>query len=184
MIVSSLFDRLTGLMFAASRALRAAGSEAGIFALRCIVAVGIVAMSVSVSGCYSYVPISVSDARPNRSVAADISDIGRVALASQAGAEVARVEGQLTARTDSALRITVSEVWYLNGTANKWQGQDVLLRPQDVKLMSERTLSRARTVSAALLGGLALAAILSKDFRGLFSGDPNRDKPPEPPPIS
>lgn len=162
-----------------------AGSEVGIFAFRCVAAVGIVAVSATLSGCYSYVPISVSEATPNRVVAAEISDVGRVALAPQAGAEVARVEGELSERSDSALRITVAEVRYLNGITNKWQGQDVLLRPQDVKVMSARTFSRGRTAAAAaLLGGLALAAILNKNFLGLFSGDPNRDKPPEPPPIS
>lgn len=172
-------------IFAARRALRAAGREAGLFVFRCVAAVGIVAVSVSLAGCYSYIPIPVSAATPNRVVAAEISDVGRVALAPQAGAEVARVEGQLAERTDSALRITVAEVRYLNGIANKWQGQDMLLRPQDVKLMSERTFSRGRTAAAAaLLGGLALAAIFNKNFLGLFSGDPNRDKPPEPPPIS
>jgi len=116
-------------------------------------------------------------------VAAEISDTGRVALAQQAGPEVARIEGQLVERSDSALRITVAEVRYLNGIANKWQGQDVTLRPQDVKVISQRTLSRRRTaIAAALLGGLVVGIVFNKNFTGLFSGDPNRDKPGEPPP--
>lgn len=181
----SRFDCLIPAVFAVRRALRAAGREAGICAFRCVTAVGIVAVSVSLSGCYSYIPVQISDARANHVVAAEISDIGRVALAQQAGAEVARVEGQLTENSDSALRITVAEVRYLNGIANKWQGQDVVLRPQDVKVISERTLSRGRTAAAvAFMGGLVLAAIFNKNFIGIFSGDPNRDKPPEPPPVS
>lgn len=183
--MSPRFDRLAEVTFAVRRALRAAGGEAGIFAFRCVAAVGIIAVSAALSGCYSYIPVPIADARPNRVVAADISDVGRVALARQAGAEVARVEGELAEHSDTALRVTVAEVQYLNGIVNRWQGQDVVLRPQDVKLLSERTLSRGRTAAAALLGGAVLAAVIfNKNFRGIFSGDPNRDKPPDPPPIS
>lgn len=174
---------LAAVAAGARRALRAAGRGLVVTSARCLASAGIVAVSASLSGCYSFVPTPVTEAVPRTVVAAEISDTGRVALAQQAGPEVARIEGQLVERSDSALRITVAEVRYLNGIANKWQGQDVMLRPQDVKLISQRTLSRRRTaIAAALLGGLVVGAFFNKNFTGLFSGDPNRDKPGEPPP--
>jgi hypothetical protein len=68
--------------------------------------------------------------------------------------------------------------------SNKWQGQDVTLRPQDVKSVSQRTYSKQRTVLAVVLGVVAAATILLAGFKGLFSGDASRDKPVEPPPVT
>lgn len=169
----------------ARRLLRAAGRQVLANMAGCLAASGIVAVGASLSGCYSYLPATVEGARPKATVAAEISDVGRVALTQQAGSEVSRIEGQLVDRSDSTLRITVSEVRYLNGITNKWQGQDVVLRRDDVKAISQRTFSRSRTaIAVAVFGALVLAAIFNKALGGLFSGDPNRDKPGEPPPSS
>jgi hypothetical protein len=70
----------------------------------------------------------------------------------------------------------VTEVSFLNGTSNKWQGQEVTIRPIDVKALSQRTYSRQRTMVAALvLGGLIALTVATKGFTNLFSGDPSKD---------
>lgn len=118
-------------------------------------------------------------------VTADITDVGRVALGERVGAEVMRIEGKVVQRSDTAFRLMVSEVVYLNGLSNHWQGQEVSLRTQDVKSVSQRTFSTSRTaimVGAVVAG--ALFAIFGLSFLGLTSGDSSRDKPGEPPPES
>jgi hypothetical protein len=65
----------------------------------------------------------------------------------------------------------------LNGVSDQWQGQEVSLRPQDVKTVTKRTFSRGKTalLVGAMVVGLAVT-ILSLNFLGITSGDPSPDK--------
>jgi hypothetical protein len=120
----------------------------------------------------------MAEAAPKDRVAADISDVGRVALGGQMGTEVARIEGEVVQRSDSAVQVMVSEVRYLNGTSNKWEGQEVTLHPQDIKTLSQRTYSKQQSVLAAIVvGGLIALAIAAAAFTGLFGGNQGQDKP-------
>lgn len=140
--------------------------------------VGIVCMIGSMTGCYTYLPRPISEAAPKAQVSAEITDVGRVALGARVGSEVARIDGEIVQRTDSALQLTVSEVRYLNGASNQWQGQEITLRPQDVKSLTQRTYSKQRSMLAVIaIGGLAALAILTAAFTGVFGGDSGSDKP-------
>jgi len=76
----------------------------------------------------------------------------------------------------SAGKMMVTEVSFLNGTSNKWQGQEVTIRPLDVKALSQRIYSRQRTVLASIaIGGLIALTIATKGFSNLFSGDSGSD---------
>jgi hypothetical protein len=118
-------------------------------------------------------------------IRADINDAGRVALAPRVGQEVQRLDGKIVEKSDTAVELLVSQVTYLNGNVEAWQGQQVTLRPQDVKLVTQRSFSRGRTALflAALAGGV-VAAIAGLKILGITNGDPNRDKGGEPPPDS
>ncbi len=133
-------------------------------------------MLASSTGCYTYPARAASEVNPPALVTVDVSDAGRVGLSDQMGTEVKRIEGQVVQRSDSALRLMVTEVRFLNGTSNKWQGQVVTIRPIDVKALSQRTYSRQRTVIAALvLSGLIALTVATKGFTTLFGGDPSKD---------
>jgi len=170
---------------AVRRALSAAGRALGVNLYRTIASLGIASTVVWTSGCYSYAVRPVSEISPNASVTADINDAGRVALGERVGPEVMQLEGKVVQRSDTSVRLLVSHVTYLNGTTEEWQGQEVGLRVQDVKTVTQRTFSRSRT--ALLIGAMAVglvAAILSLNFLGITSGDPNNDKGTQPPPES
>jgi hypothetical protein len=157
------------------RAPRAVGQAAVVAAYRLLAAVGIASMLVS-TGCYTYPARTTSEVNPPALVAVDVTDAGRVELSDQMGTEVKRIEGQVVQRSDSALRLMVTEVSFLNGTSNKWQGQEVTIRPLDVKTLSQRTYSKQRTLLATLaLGGLIALTVATKGFSNLFSGDPSTD---------
>jgi hypothetical protein len=161
--------------FLVHRAPRAVGQAVVVAAYRLLAAVGIVSMLVS-TGCYTYPARTTSEVNPPALVAVDVTDAGRVELSDQMGNEVKRIEGQVVQRSDSALRLMVTEVSFLNGTSNKWQGQEVTIRPLDVKALSQRTYSRQRTLLATLaLGGLIAVTVATKGFSNLFSGDPSTD---------
>lgn len=163
------------------RATRAVGRTVVIAAYRFVAAVGIASVLVS-TGCYTYPARAASEVNPPALVSVDVTDAGRVGLSDQIGTEVKRIEGQVVLRSDSAIRLMVTEVSFLNGTSNKWQGQEVTIRPLDVKALSQRTYSRQRTVLAIALGGLIAVAVATKGFTSLFSGDSSRDPPGGGPP--
>lgn len=167
----------------ACRALRAAGSTVAVTCYRVLAAAGIASTAVLSTGCYTYAPRTTSDIAARSVIAADISDIGRIALTQQVGPEVARIEGEVVQRSDTSVRLMVSQVSYLGGLLNKWQGQEVALRTQDMKFVFERKLSRSRTaLAAAMAGGLVVFALSSKTFRGIFTGGTGPDKPGGEPP--
>jgi len=170
---------------AVRRALSAAGRALGVNLYRTVASIGIASTVVWTSGCYSYAIKPVAEISPDATIAADINDAGRVALGGRVGPEVARVEGKVVQRSDSSVQLLVSQVTYLNGNTEAWQGQELSLRAQDLKLVTQRTFSRSRT--ALFIGAVAVgfvAAILSLNFLGITNGDPNRDKGGEPPPES
>lgn len=170
----------------ARHAIRVAGGTIARASVSSLAAVGILCVSVSLTGCYTYVQRPVAEAAPNTRVAAEISDAGRIALGEQMGSEVARIEGEVVQSSDSAMHLMVSEVRYLNGTSNKWEGQEVTLRPQDIKAFSQRTYSKQQSVIMAIVVGGAIAlAIAAAAFTGLIGGNSGQDKPgPGPDPDS
>jgi hypothetical protein len=149
---------------------------------RLLGASGIAAFAAAVTGCYTYPSRSLVEVPPTAVVSAQISDVGRVALAEPVGSGVDRIDGQVVQNADTAIRLMVTQVRFLNGLSNKWQGQELTLRPLDVKSVSQRTFSRQRTVTAMVIGALAAAALLRVGFTGLFSGEPSDGKLPDPPP--
>lgn len=176
--------RVSAFMGSARSACRAAGRTLLVGSYRLLAASGIAAFAALMTGCYTYPARPLSEVSPMAVVSAQISDVGRVALAERVGSGVARIDGEVVQNGDTAIRLMVTEVRFLNGLSNKWQGQELTLRPQDVRSVSQRTFSRQRTVAAVIIGALAAAAIFAVGFTGLFSGDPGGDKPGEPPPVS
>ena len=167
------------------RACRAAGRAAAANSCRALASAGIASTVMWTAGCYAYFPKTQAEVAPNTIVAANISDVGRVAIGERVGTEVSAIEGLVVARSDTALSLMVSEVRFLNGLSNHWQGQEVSLRPVDVKSVTQRTFSRSRTV--IMLGAVTagvLAAVLGLNFLGVFSGESPSDKgggsPPPP----
>ena len=166
------------------RACGAAGSALLVGSCRLLSASGIAAFAVSMSGCYTYPARSLSEVSPPAVVSAQISDVGRVALSEPVGSGVERIEGQVVQKGDTAILLMVSEVRFLSGLSNKWQGQQLTLRALDVRSVSQRTFSRQRTVTAVIIGVLAAAALFTVGFTGLFSGGASRDTPADPPPVN
>jgi hypothetical protein len=162
---------------------RDAGRSLLIGTYRVVAASGIAAL-VLTTACYTYPSRPLTQVTPASVVSAKINDVGRVALAEPVGSGIDRISGQVIQQEDTAIRLMVSEVHFLNGLTNKWSGQEVTLRPQYVTSVSQRTYSRQRTMAAVIIGALLAATALTASFTGLFSGNSGQDKPGEPPPES
>jgi hypothetical protein len=162
----------------ARRALCAAARSLGIRAGKFIGAFGVTSTLLLLSGCYSYVQKPLPDVVPNDVIEVSISDAGRVALADQAGSQITRVRGKVASRSDSTLDISVSQVSFIKGAPSVWQGQALTLRRQDVTQVAERTLSRTRTLAAALaIGAVAAIVLTATGLTEVFKGFGIETKP-------
>lgn len=135
---------------------------------------------VLLPACYVYAPVSVSP-EPGMRLAVELNDIGRVGMANNVGPEVARVEGVVQSRSESQYVIRVSEVVGLYGGRTRWSGEPVTLRPEYMRSVRERRLSRGRT--AMLVSGLAVALgtfVATRNLLGLGGGTDGRPPGGEP----
>lgn len=132
------------------------------------------------TGCYSYIPIQTSAARPGMQVSLDVNDRGRVSLADSIGPSVDKIEGSVQQRTDSGYVLSVSAVEYVNGRRVRWAGEPLSVQDGQVGVARERRFSRLRTalVTAAAVGAV-LAVALTRDLFG--TGSVERE-PPDPGP--
>jgi len=123
------------------------------------------------SGCYVNTPV-VSAPQPGAVLNFDLNDRGRVGLGDNLGPAVLTIQGTLGSQTDSVYAIGVSQVGYLNGQSNKWNGEPLTIPKAFVRDVSERKYSRSRTylvAAAAAAGFVAFAA--SRNLLGLGSPD-------------
>ena len=115
-----------------------------------------VAAAPLLGACYVYQPLVTGAPQPDARLALDLSDQGRVALVTNVGSDVSRVEGTLAGETPDEYLIRVSDVFAQHGTRTKWNGEVVSVRREYVTRVRERSLSRGRTVAtvAGVLGAV------------------------------
>ena len=135
----------------------------------------------TLAGCYTYVPLGGTrpETAPGARVAIELTDAGRVGMSPQLGPEANRIEGVLLTRSDSTYEVGVSMLIGLWGAQSKWMGEQVTIRRDYVRRMSERRFSAWKT--AVVAGGAAggfLAFVLT---RNLLGGGSTSDTPPPPP---
>ncbi len=126
---------------------------------------GIGAMMVALSGCYTYSPLTTQP-QPQARVAAVLTDVGRVEAGTQIGSQSDRVEGRLLDASDTAYVLAVSAVKPIHGTWVRWTGEQVSLRRNYVATLSERRLSKGKTVLFA--GGTALGIFVAMVKLNIF----------------
>ena len=133
-----------------------------------------------VTGCYQYVPVTTATPAAGREVTIDISDRGRVALASQLGPGARRVHGRILQAGDTAYVLGLSGVEYL-GTSSlaKWSGEVVSVSRDYVTDVRERRLSRGRSWLAAGLVVVLAAAVSTIAIVGFGSEGGDTRTPPD-----
>ena len=139
-------------------------------------------LTIVVTGCYTYKPVTTPVAPVGSTIALDLTDRGRVGLGEQIGIAARTIEGVVSSQDDSAFQLKVLSVSYLNGQRNKWSGEPLLVHKGHVTNARERNFSRSRTaiVAAGAAGGL-IAFIATRGLLGSGNGPP--DPPPGEPPV-
>ncbi|CAA9306565.1 MAG: hypothetical protein AVDCRST_MAG11-1201 [uncultured Gemmatimonadaceae bacterium] len=139
-------------------------------------------VATTLAGCYTYAPVGGTAPSPGAQVSAEITDVGRVALADSLGPSPARVEGRLVSATDSSITLAVSGVQPLRGDRTPWAGERVTLRRTAFDRLTERRLSRGRSLIAGAIA-LGAAVALAVTLGIVADGNGETGERTTPPPI-
>ncbi len=132
----------------APRSLTAATASLGITAL------------ISTTACYTYNLKAPSDLAAGQDVEVVVNNVGRVALTNDLGDDVAKLEGNVVAVTDSVLRVSVNHVDFLNGSATGFPGGTVGIPRNAITSVATKQFSQSKTTVAAFGIVAALIAVI------------------------
>lgn len=124
-------------------------------------------VAVLTVGCYTLQPIEGRGVTPGMEIGLDITDAGRVALGGTMGPEIGQVEGRLYAKDGGDYEVAVTSVHFLRGGEQRWTGERVKIREQDVARVYEKKLSNERTIAISAVG---LGSVLFLVTRSLHVG--------------
>jgi hypothetical protein len=122
--------------------------------IRHLGAIGIAAFAAqTLTACYSQQPVVDPAAVSGRNVEVmvDLTDRGRYELRGALGESPRTVQGRLVAVDDSTLTLAATNVLSLTGENVTWTGERVALPRTGIALVQQRSLSRGRSVLAAVV---------------------------------
>lgn len=144
-------------------------------------AILLVVLAGSLSGCYVYTPAAPAPA-VGTSLSIELNDKGRVGLGDSIGSAARIIEGTSVPSPDTAYKVSVMKVSYMNGQSNNWTGEQLLIPRLFVNNVRERRFSKSRSwlmgtaVTAAIAGFIATRGILGS---GTSPKDPGNGNPNE-----
>lgn len=126
------------------------------------------------TACYTYDVKAPSDLLVGQHVEVTVNNVGRVALTADLGDDVSQVDGDVVALTDSALRVRVKQVEFLNGTASPYPGSEINIPRNAITSVSTKQYSQSKTTVAAVgLVALLIAAIGALGLAGIGGSSPD-----------
>jgi len=125
------------------------------------------APAATLAACYKYVAVDSAPA-PGIGVEVVLSDVGRVEMAKAVGPGISGIDGLVVSTSDTSFVVSVQQVLDDNGNVNKWEGEQVAIKPGYVRSMSQRQFSVGRTVVATAMASAGfLAFALSVNLNGV-----------------
>ena len=136
----------------------------------------VAAMLAVAAGCYTYRPIDTPNPAPGIEVSAELTEMGTASLGRLLGAGAVEVRGRLAAVSDSSITLAAEAVTLRSGVEMFWQGERVTLERALVERLSERRISRRKSLIAggAMIAAASVAAIVL-GRRGGGSAPPGGD---------
>jgi len=134
------------------------------------------------AGCYSLRPVSTGVApEVGTRIDVELNDAGRATLAPAIGAGVDRIDGMLVEQDSAGMTLAVKHMISLDGSVQVWSNEPVRIENSQVRTISERHFSAARTVAFGAAGvagttfmftkGLALLGLVGDgDTKGDTTG--------------
>ena len=124
------------------------------------------------TGCYVYQPLNGGTPPVGEQVELTLTDSGRVALGSQLGPGVLRVDGLLRQVGDGAYEIGVYHVSTISGATANWAGERVRVPIADVSQAGIRKLSRTRSALVAAVVAVGIGLFIASRSLSVFGGAP------------
>ena len=127
--------------------------------LRALLLLALVALSSGACHTYRAIPDRRAPAA-GTPVVLHLTDSGAVALAHEIGPAVESIEGNVVHADSTLVTISVRRVRMRGGLSNDWAGERVTVARAVIAAVSEKRLSRIRSLAFAsgMLAGAALAA--------------------------
>jgi hypothetical protein len=144
---------------------------------------GIILCAISLSACYSYVPVSPSAPAPvNSRVSLDLTTRASADNMQRLGTDATQVQGVLLGATPDSLWLAMSRVHGRGGGTIQWGGERLGFDLSSVVRMRERKFSKLKTV-IAIVGTAAIMYGVSASGLVGFARDGGRSDPREKPPV-
>lgn len=137
----------------------------------------LVLLSIHLTACYTYVPVSGASVTPGSTATVSINDRGRVELSDVLGPGARRIDGRVVSATDTGLLMSVTAVQLIDlDVPIRWEGRQISLSSSLFSDIRQKRLSKGRTwlLAATMTAGAILASTFA--VRG-FGTDPGSDKP-------
>lgn len=136
--------------------------------------------AAAVAGCYVYTPAPVAPSAGSH-LLLELNDRGRVGLGDSIGPAAQTIEGTMILGSDSAYKLGVTRVGYMNGQSNKWTGEPLLIEKGFVTKATEQRFSKSRTwLTATGVTAAVVAFISSRGLLGFGSGSKEGGSGPPP----
>ena len=131
------------------------------------------ASTIASGGCYSYSPIDPTPSAVGAEVRVRLTDAGAVTLAPYIGNRIELVDGRVSAVTDTAVTLAVTETTDRLGVETSWRGESVTIQRGMLAEFRGRSISRRRSFMA---GGITagLVALVGVGFTLSGSGGDGR----------
>lgn len=141
-----------------------------------------IALAVVSSGCYQYVPLTSQAPPVGSQVRIELSDRGVVNVEPALGQGVTNVEGTVRGAVADSVTISLASVQRRQSGTQTWAGETLVLKPGDIRAVSERRLSQTRTTVVATSAiTLAAAGIIAIAKAG---GEAEGESGSKPPPVT
>ena len=141
----------------------------------------LLAVLAASNACYSYVPNRQPALAVGEEVRVHLTSAGSAALQPLVGADVAAIDGRVTARSDTAYALSVGGTTKRAGETAVWTGEPITIPTTAIAGADRRVLNRRKTflVSALSVAGAALvAAVIGAVSGGGSTGNDTGTTPP------
>lgn len=110
-------------------------------------------------GCQVYTPLTLAPAMTGTPVRVTLTESGQVANSTMLGGAATRLEGSVSAVTDSTVTLAVTDLTRLNGGEETWKGEAVTVRRSEIASVERKQTSVTRSVlmAGAVIAGAYLA---------------------------
>jgi hypothetical protein len=119
-------------------------------------------------GCYSAISVSGEALHPGARVYVDLTESGTTALARYVGPNVRQVYGDVSARSDTEIVLSLRSVTDRRSIETLWSGERVPVLPREIAEIRERRFSKQK--SWLFGSGLAAALVLTGRAFGVLGG--------------